>query len=174
MSIPIEEAPAGAHAAQPLDPRSVSHGRAIGAVVTAIIGFVLLLAALIVIVAVDSLDRRGGLLVVLAALMVTAAIGWFAWKWPAVEHKHISYRIDPGGIEIRRGVWWRRIIHVPRSRVQHTDVSQGPIERNFGLATLHVFTAGTDHAEVALGGLSHETAITLRDHLLAGTDEDVV
>jgi hypothetical protein len=91
-----------------------------------------------------------------------------------LEHRHTSYRIDGAGIEIRRGVWWRKVTHVPRSRIQHTDVSQGPIERGFGLATLHVFTAGTEHAEVALGGLSHATALAVRDHLLAGRDDDVV
>ena len=45
--------------------------------------------------------------------------------------------------------------NVPRSRVQHTDVSQGPLERNHGLGTLVVYTAGTDHAKVELGGLDH-------------------
>ena len=93
---------------------------------------------------------------------------------PAVDHDHRSYRIDEGGIEIRRGVWGRNVIHVPRSRLQHTDVSQGPVERGFGLATLHVFTAGTNYSEVALGGLAYETAMTIRDHLLTGTDDDVV
>ena len=47
------------------------------------------------------------------------------------------------------------MIHVPRSRVQHTDVSQGPVERRFGLGTLVIYTAGTDYARVDLAGLDH-------------------
>ena len=89
--------------------------------------------------------------------MILAAAGlcWLAQCWPAIDYSHTSYRVDDEGIEIRRGVWWRTVTNVPRSRVQHTDVSQGPFERNHGLGTLVVYTAGTDHAKVELGGLDH-------------------
>lgn len=55
---------------------------------------------------------------------------------------------------------------MPRSRVQHTDVSQDPIERGFGLGTLVIYTAGTDHARVDLSGLEQATALRIRDYLL--------
>ena len=58
---------------------------------------------------------------------------------------------------------WRKVINVPRSRVQHTDVSQGPLERGHGLGTLVIYTAGTDHARVDLPGLDHATALRIRD-----------
>jgi membrane protein YdbS with pleckstrin-like domain len=82
--------------------------------------------------------------------------------------------VDASGILIRRGVFWRRVIHVPRSRVQHTDVSQGPLERGHGLGTLVIYTAGTDHARVDLHGLDHAAALAIRDHLLPGEGEDAV
>ena len=82
--------------------------------------------------------------------------------------------MDDEGIEIKQGVVWRRIINVPRSRMQHTDVSQGPIERSFGLGTLVIFTAGTEHARVQLHGLDHGLALRIRDHLLSsGGGDDV-
>jgi uncharacterized protein len=71
-------------------------------------------------------------------------------------------------------VVWRRIINVPRSRVQHTDVSQGPLERSHELSTLIVHTAGTEHARVALPGLARATALGLRDQLLPRDDRDAV
>ena len=71
---------------------------------------------------------------------------WWSYRWPARAYQHTSYRVDEQGIEMRRGVYWRVVINVPRSRVQHIDVSQGPIERRYGLGTLIVYTAGTDHA----------------------------
>ena len=43
----------------------------------------------------------------------------------------------------------------------------GPYERRFGLATLVVYTAGTEHASIPIEGLSHETALAFRDALLA-------
>ncbi len=99
--------------------------------------------------------------VVLAPLLI-----WLATSWPALAYRYASYRIDEQGIEIRRGVWFRTVTSVPRSRVQHTDVSQGPIERRFGLGTLVIYTAGTELAQVGLPGLAYETATTIRDMLL--------
>ena len=94
--------------------------------------------------------------------------------WPAVRYRHISYRLSHEGLTIKRGVLWRSISAVPRSRVQHTDVSQGPIERSHELSTLIIHTAGTAHARVALPGLSSLVAIALRDQLLPRGESDAV
>jgi membrane protein YdbS with pleckstrin-like domain len=105
------------------------------------------------------------------------AIGAFAWqlqRWPAVAYRFSSYRIDSAGIEIRHGVYWRTVTNVPRSRVQHTDVSQGPIERRFGLGTLVVYTAGTAHSKVDLSGLDFDVARRIRAHLLPDDQTDAV
>jgi membrane protein YdbS with pleckstrin-like domain len=106
------------------------------------------------------LSAAGGLVAITAALVLGAL------RWPAASYKHSRYVVSPLGLEIRRGVVWRSIINVPRSRVQHTDVMQGPIQRKFDLATLTVHTAGTEHATVAMQGLSHEMALRLRDFLI--------
>jgi len=63
---------------------------------------------------------------------------------------------------------------VPRSRIQHTDVSQGPLQRPFGLATLTVHTAGTQFAAVPLSGLAKEVAEAIRDQLIGGVEDDGV
>ena len=82
-------------------------------------------------------------------------------------------RLDRHGLEIHRGVWWRSRIRVPRSRVQHTDVHQGPLDRRWGLADLTVFTAGTEAAAIRLPGLPAERALALRDALLQGHDKQL-
>jgi uncharacterized protein len=107
-------------------------------------------------------------------LIVNIAIAWHFHRWPAIEYRHTFYRVDDEGIEIRRGVYWRVVINVPRSRVQHTDVRQGPLERRFGLGTLVVYTAGTDHTKVELGGLQHSTALRMRERLLPKKGPDAV
>ena len=107
-------------------------------------------------------------------LAVTLAMAWRAHRWPWREYQHASYRVDEQGIEIRKGVFWRVTINVPRSRVQHTDVSQGPIERRYGLGTLIIHTAGTDHAKVELAGLEHGVALRIREHLLPSGGADAV
>lgn len=105
---------------------------------------------------------------------VAGLLVWWAQSWPAMSYRRTSYRVDQKGIEIKRGVVWRRVINVPRSRVQHTDVSQGPLERGSDLGTLVIFTAGTHYARVHLSGLQHGMALRIRDHLLPGGTDDAV
>jgi membrane protein YdbS with pleckstrin-like domain len=105
---------------------------------------------------------------VLAGVQLVLAV-----LWPPLSYRRLRWRLDAAGLHLRRGVLWRSDITVPRSRVQHTDVSQGPFARLFGLASLVVYTAGTEHSEVALPGLRHATACAIRDFLIAaGADED--
>jgi len=99
-------------------------------------------------------------------LVIFAGLAFLGYTWPALHHKHLRYRVDEAGVRITRGVLWRKIISIPNSRVQHTDVSQGPLQRRYDIATLTVHTAGTEGASISLGGLRHDIALRLRDHLL--------
>ena len=107
-----------------------------------------------------------------AVVLLVANTAISVW-WPGVAYRYASYRLNERALEIRRGVLWRSVIDVPRSRIQHSDVSQGPIERAYGLGTLSVYTAGTAHALVRLNGLDHGRALAIREHLLQ-SDDDVV
>src|SRR4028119_943001 len=125
-----------------LDPRVIPLGRMVGWMINGAISLGLLVALVIVLQA----EPPAWLRTVLALLWLggTVVLGWLAQRWPEIEHRHTAYKVDHQGIEIRKGVVWRRVINVPRSRVQHTDVSQGPMERNRGLGTLVIYTAGSD------------------------------
>lgn len=105
---------------------------------------------------------------------VTALLVVTTIFWPRISYRHTSYVVSPLGLEIRRGVVWRSVATVPRSRVQHADVVQGPLMRRYGLATLVVYTAGTEHAAVPLQGLAHGTAMQVRDELVRGGADDGV
>lgn len=109
-----------------------------------------------------------------AWLPVTALLAWLAIRWPAIVHRHWRYRVAPDLLEIWSGVIWRRAVAVPRTRVQHIDVSQGPLERSYGLATLSVYTAGTEYSRVDLPGLDHAVALAVRDALLPTDAERAV
>ena len=104
------------------------------------------------------------LVVLWAALSIAYAV--WSQRRPVIEHRHASYRLDARGIEIRGGVFWRHVINVPRSRVQHIDVTQGPFERRHGIGTLSIYTAGVSHAMVSLPGLDYARALRIRDYLL--------
>lgn len=157
-----------------LDPRSIEVQRISGYISTAIVALVSLAVVVIVLLAADSMVGWVRLLPPGLWLVVVILLAVYSHTWPVREFRHSSYRVDDAGIEIRRGVFWRVTINVPRSRVQHTDVSQGPVERRFGLGTLVVYTAGSDHARVELSGLEHGVAMRLREHLLPAGDADGV
>ncbi|WP_396592608.1 PH domain-containing protein [Brevundimonas sp. R86498] len=73
------------------------------------------------------------------------------------------------GRELHVASGWLVRVHtiVPVSRVQHIDVSQGPIERGAGVATLSLHTAGTENSLVVLPGISRERAESIRDAIRA-------
>ncbi len=156
-----------------LDPQVVDLERDVGLIVTVCTSGGLLIALAILLLAAD-LPRWLLPILPCAWTAVTAALVWHTFRWPQIQYRHTSYRVDAQGIEIARGVLWRSIINVPVSRVQHTDVSQGPLQRRYGLGTLTIYTAGTTYARVDLQGLSHPTALAIRDHLLPRRSDDGV
>jgi membrane protein YdbS with pleckstrin-like domain len=96
---------------------------------------------------------------------IIALLGWFLHTWPALEHRHLSWRLNAVGLEIQKGVWWQHRITVPRDRVQHVDVEQGPLMRRYGLAKVIVHTAGTHAPTIELPGLSMVVAQDLKTQL---------
>jgi uncharacterized protein len=156
-----------------LDARVISLLRVTGALNVAVLG-VGTFIALAVSIAGGGDSRSLQVIKAVAWLTLVVLAAWHAWRWPAVVYRHSSYRVDDRGIEIRRGVYWRVVINVPRTRVQHIDVSQGPLERRYGLGTLVIYTAGTDHAKVTLDGLEHGRAMDIRANLLPSGAGDAV
>jgi len=156
-----------------LDPKTIQAERISGGIFATVLTGVSFVA-MVLAVSLGSPGLIGGLALLGGWLVFSGTLtGLIVW-WPAVRYRRTSYQVSEQGIRIRRGVVWRRVASVPRSRVQHTDVSQGPIERWFGLATLIIYTAGTHNASITLGGLTHETALEIRDHLIVGGDDDAV
>jgi len=157
-----------------LDPRVIPLQRITGAISVAIVGLIAAVSIGIALAVGDDIPGwlRPLLPVIWLVLIVVGSVA--ALAWPVRHYRHTSYRVDDQGIEIRTGVYWRVVINVPRSRVQHIDVSQGPLDRRYGLGTLVLYTAGTDHAKVELDGLEHGRALRIRQHLLpAGADDAV-
>ena len=164
----------GAGVRHKLAPAAIPFERTVGWITAAAISLPLLVVVVVATLRADYspwglwLYGLGGLL----WLAITAWLIWLAIVWPARAYEATSYVVDQAGIEISRGVYWRAIVAVPRSRVQHIDVLQGPLRRKFGLATLMIFTAGTEHSSVGLENLEHQVALDLRDQLLPQASDD--
>lgn len=107
-------------------------------------------------------------------LVVVPTLAWLGYRWPVWEYPFRSWRLRDESFDVCTGLLVRRSIRVPRSRVQYTDVDDGPIRRRFGLATLKVHVAGTESATVVLEGIRRELADQLRDILIEGGGDDAV
>ena len=96
----------------------------------------------------------------LAALVVGAILVPVTGR----RYRSWGYAEREDDLLVRRGVMFARLSVVPYGRMQFIDVTAGPLERAFGLATvrLHTAAAATD---ARIPGLDREEAARLRDSL---------
>ncbi len=126
---------------------------------------------------------QNGLL--LAVIVVAALVLHFAleqtWVWiPAGvfalitvitmvilprQARAIGYMLRSDDIVFRKGILWQRMIAVPYGRMQLVDITQGPVDRGFGISQLKMVTAAATTG-VQIPGLSQQAAEALRDTLI--------
>lgn len=87
----------------------------------------------------------------------------FAFGLPRLRYRAWRYALDDEELYLERGVLNRVRTIVPLRRIQHLDVSQNLVEREFGLGKLVVHTAGARSSDVVLPGLRYEEAVAMRD-----------
>jgi hypothetical protein len=116
---------------------------------------------------------RFGLIGSVAALPGLLLMGIVVYYWRRYA-EHFTCRLLADGLLVRRGVWWRSEVFVPRSRIQHTEVNQGPLARHNDLAQIAVFTAGSHASKIEIDGLALTDATQLRDQLLGRDGHDAL
>lgn len=126
---------------------------------------VLVLIALVVLLGVWTAEGPLAVTAVGLAVLVAPFVV-LAWRLPAWIHRQWRYTLGPEALEIRHGAVFRQRSVVPYFRVQHADISSGPLERKLGLVRLRLRTAsaGTDGE---IPGLTEEAATAARDRILA-------
>jgi len=77
-----------------------------------------------------------------------------------------GYALRQKDIVYKHGLFWRSIATIPFSRIQHCEVKEGPIQRLFGLASLHIYTAGGNSSDIDIPGLNPERANELKQFVL--------
>ena len=142
----------------PLDPRALSVQRT-----------ATLLGAPIVLVVATAIARVAldlpWPMAVGAGAAVAVLIGAVEWWLDGVRHRRWRWHVDDVAIVLARGGIVRTETTIPRFRLQHVDVSQGPLERRHGVATLTLHVAGSD-AEHELPGLDAAWAAAVREALV--------
>jgi membrane protein YdbS with pleckstrin-like domain len=127
-----------------------------------------------------------GMLTTIAFIGGAATVAWYSfdqtWPWIATvavvailairlaflrrSLRSWGYAERADDLLVRHGLMFRRLSIVPYGRMQFVDVTAGPLERLFGLATvqLHTAAAATD---AKIPGLPPQEAARLRDRLAA-------
>ncbi|MGD0246033.1 MAG: PH domain-containing protein [Streptosporangiaceae bacterium] len=98
-----------------------------------------------------------------AAAAVAAVAGAVLW----VERRRYrawAYREREEDLIVSRGVLVRRVSVVPYGRMQFVEVTAGPFERAFRLATVQLHTAAAA-SDARIPGLERDEAARLRDRL---------
>jgi membrane protein YdbS with pleckstrin-like domain len=130
---------------------------------------------------IELLHLAGWLVVLLAGCLVSWAFGWdYAW-WAAAALALLGvvrsitivravrawgYAERESDLLVRHGLLVRRLSIVPYARMQFVDVTAGPLERGFGLATVQLHTAAAA-SDARVPGLGPAEAARLRDRLTA-------
>lgn len=105
-----------------------------------------------------------------AALLVAAMLVLFT---PDRRYRAWAYQMSEDELHVQNGIWVRTRTIVPFGRVQHIDVSQGPVERRYGVGAITLHTAGTRMSAVVLPGLEMEDAERMRDEIRGKIREDM-
>ena len=121
------------------------------------------------------------LVVVIVAAVVLALVLHQSWVWiPGAaltllivvtmiilprQARAIGYMLRADDIVFRKGILWQRMIAVPYGRMQLVDITQGPLDRAFGISQLKMVTAAATTG-VQIPGLTQAAAEALRDTLI--------
>jgi membrane protein YdbS with pleckstrin-like domain len=101
-----------------------------------------------------------------APTLVLAVASVVAVVWlPRLAYERWTYELARDALELRRGVVVARHTAIPYFRVQHIDVSRGPVERLLGLSELVVRTAAAT-TDARIPGIAAADAEELRDLIL--------
>ena len=84
---------------------------------------------------------------------------------PDRRYRRLGYALHPNLLQVVRGWLFHTDTIVPLVRVQHIDVTRGPLDKAFGTASLVVHTAGTHNSIVVLPGLAPDKASDIRDEI---------
>jgi uncharacterized protein len=101
-----------------------------------------------------------GIIAAAVIVVLIAGLGVLEWR----RYRAWGYAEREDDLLVRRGVMIRRLTVVPYGRMQFVDVTAGPVDRLFGLATVQLHTAAAA-SDAKIPGLERAEADRLRDQL---------
>jgi hypothetical protein len=119
---------------------------------------------LAVVLAVGITVALGDILAMVIAVICVVAVGASADVVAGRRVHAWGYAERADDLLVKRGVMFRRTSVIPYGRMQYIEVTAGPFERAFGLATMQMHTAAAA-SDARIPGLPADEAARLRDQL---------
>jgi membrane protein YdbS with pleckstrin-like domain len=79
--------------------------------------------------------------------------------------KKKGYQMREHDISYQTGLIFNKITTVPLVRIQHSEVTRGPLQRLFDLATVKIYTAGGQQSDLSIPGLQPDEAKKVADYI---------
>ncbi len=98
----------------------------------------------------------------LAIALGCVCIGLYLW----FHARHKFFAVREHDVTFFSGIVFKRVLIQPYSRLQHVEINRGPLERLFGLATLKLYSAGSNIHTLAIPGLPNDLAAQLKEYIL--------
>lgn len=78
----------------------------------------------------------------------------------------IQYAVREHDLILKSGLFWQSEVIQPIRRIQHVELTRGPVEKRMGLANVRLFSAGSGKATFTIPGLRLMTAARTRRYVL--------
>lgn len=100
-------------------------------------------------------------------LVASALLAGGVWVNAFTGYRYMGYAVRRHDVTFKSGWLFRTRITVPMSRIQHSEIFRGPMDRWLGLSSLRIYTAGSSGANLTIPGLPDETAQAIRSTLIS-------
>lgn len=110
-------------------------------------------------IGVEYLTGAGWAKVLVLAFVATGVV------YMVLRYRSWSFEVKDDAVYLERGVFSRVKTIVPLVRIQHVDAKQTPLERITGLASVVIYTAGSQGSDARIPGLKPKRARELQDEL---------
>ncbi len=88
----------------------------------------------------------------------TLVLGLFSWL-------RFTYRVEGDELQINKGVFVRKKLYLTKDRIQVIDITEGLLQRVFGLVKVEVKSAGSGTEGATISAITREEALELRSLL---------
>lgn len=106
------------------------------------------------------------------AIIVFLLLAAYTYAMTYYSFKLKGYGLREKDIVYHKGVIFRSKTTIPFNRVQHCEITQGPIERLFNLKSLAIYTAGGQSSDLNINGLEPMEAEQLKEYIVSATLTD--